>query len=175
MKTRLQLLSASLLALACNQPLLAANDDAASIRQLLSATWDKADAKVETGPLVIQQDYAVADWKQGARGGRALLTRHQGRWQVTVCAGRQLRDAAALREAGAPAALAERLAAALAQEEQKLPASDIARFDSFGALQQHSAAHEAGSHTNHAAHAVPAAPAAAAAASAAGHAQGAAK
>lgn len=38
------------------------------IQTLISTIYDKPNLKVETSPIVIVDEYAVADWLQGERG-----------------------------------------------------------------------------------------------------------
>lgn len=108
-----------------------AADDAAQIRALIGATWDKPDSKVETGPVVVSGDYAVASWTQGAHGGRALLRRGDKGWAVVLCSGDPLKDARWLTEAGVSKADAERIAKDLAVAEGKLSAERRAMFSRF--------------------------------------------
>ena len=51
----------------------AAPVDAQQIRSLISKTYDHPGAIVQTAPVVVVDNHAIAGWTQGARGGRALL------------------------------------------------------------------------------------------------------
>ncbi|WP_439542789.1 copper uptake system-associated protein [Hyphomicrobium sp.] len=108
-----------------------AHDDAASIREVIGSTWDKPGSKVETRPVVVSGDHAVASWTQGDRGGRALLRRNGGIWTVALCSGDPLRSAGWLAEAGVPHADADRMANALATAEALEPAERRAKFSLF--------------------------------------------
>lgn len=107
------------------------------IVQVIAHTYDQANNKVQTAPVVVQGEYAIASWRQGEKGGRALLKRQAGqagqpsKWEILLCAGSGLRQEAGLIAAGIAPALAKQLAAQLKQAEQSLPAEQIARFDSF--------------------------------------------
>jgi hypothetical protein len=105
--------------------------DVAAIRSLMSATWDKPDAKLVVEPVVVRADYAVASWVQGNRGGRALLRKNEGVWIVVLCSGDPLKDASALAAAGVPADVAAHLARELAAAERQLPAAHTALFSTF--------------------------------------------
>lgn len=105
--------------------------DEASIRHVLMATFDKPEARLVVDPVVVVGGHAVAGWSQGERGGRALLFRHGGSWQVTLCAGDGLKEASLLREAGIAQADADALAKGLAAAEARLPAAQRARFSTF--------------------------------------------
>lgn len=109
-----------------------AADDAGAIRQLIARTYDKPDSKVVTDPIALAGDHAVADWLQGDMGGRALLRRTAGQWQIVLCSGDALKSAKVLQESGVPASQARQLAERLAALERGLPHAVIARFDSFG-------------------------------------------
>ena len=57
--------------------------DEPAIRHLMLAMFDKPDARLDVGPVVVVDDRAVAGWTQGEMGGRALLRRKPtaaGRW-----------------------------------------------------------------------------------------------
>ncbi len=108
-----------------------AGDDAASIRALIGATWDRPESKVETHPVVVDGDYAIASWTQGKRGGRALLRRNDGAWHVVLCSGDPLKEAGWLVEAGVPQANAAALAEKLADAEASVGAERRAKFSLF--------------------------------------------
>ena len=75
--------------------------DQEAIRKTMVATWDKPDARLQVGPVVVVSDRAIAGWTQGDRGGRALLGRDaRGQWQVTACGGDGLREARILELTG---------------------------------------------------------------------------
>lgn len=118
--------------------------DVQSIRALMSATWDKPDAKLAIAPIVVHGDHAVASWTQGKRGGRALLRKIEGAWVVVLCSGDPLTHAAVLAEAGVPSAAAASIARELSQEEGRLPSEQVALFSTFEgvvAMDQHHGAH----------------------------------
>ena len=76
----------------------APTEEAIAIRALLTKTWDKPEAKLVADPIVVVDDYAIAGWTQGQRGGRALLRRIGKAWSVVLCSGDPLKHAAALIE-----------------------------------------------------------------------------
>lgn len=108
--------------------------DAAAITHLLMATFDKPEARLSVAPVVVQGDQALAGWIQGERGGRALLKRQHGEWQVAVCGGDGLTDPRLLADAGLAAADARALVASLVQAEARLPAAQRAKFSTFDGL-----------------------------------------
>ncbi|HEX2841145.1 copper uptake system-associated protein [Hyphomicrobium sp.] len=102
-----------------------------AITSLIGATWDKPDSKVETDPVVISGQFAVASWTQGDRGGRALLRKEDERWKVVLCSGDPLKSASGLVEAGVPAPDANKIAEDLSAAEARAPAERRAKFSLF--------------------------------------------
>jgi hypothetical protein len=94
--------------------------DTAAIRSILKAAFDKPDAPLMVEPVTVGATFAVAGWRQGPRGGRALLRQHHGAWSVVLCSGDPLRHEAGLVEAGVPADEARSLAASISSAEAKL-------------------------------------------------------
>ncbi len=111
-----------------------AASDADAVRTVLTAAFDKPDQPLSVDPVAIAGDYAVADWSQGAAGGRALLRRGGSGWIIVLCAGEGIRSADGLAQAGIPRPLAGQLAAALAQAERDVPAARLALFARFEGL-----------------------------------------
>lgn len=109
--------------------------DEAAIRQVILSTWDRPDAPVEVGPIVVLAGRAVAGWTQGQHGGRALMALDgQGRWSVSACGGDGLKDAKTLEMTGLSSADAKRLSQSLAQAESTLPASRRVLFSTFNGM-----------------------------------------
>jgi hypothetical protein len=109
----------------------APDGDKAAILALMHETWDKPDDKLEVDPVVVEADHAVAAWTQGERGGRALLTRRDGKWKVVLCSGDPLKEGANIAAAGVPSETATRLAGRLAAAESAIPAERRALFSRF--------------------------------------------
>ncbi|CCE01416.1 conserved hypothetical protein [Bradyrhizobium sp. STM 3809] len=81
--------------------------------------------------MVVSGTHAIADWTQGAHGGRALLRQGPTGWTLILCAGDGIKDPKALQLAGLPAAEGAALAQRLAAAEQTLPADRLAVLSSF--------------------------------------------
>jgi hypothetical protein len=115
------------------QPLFAVDTgvDVAAIRSLLQSAFDKPDALLNVEPVTVGSTFAVAGWRQGERGGRALLRREHGQWTVVLCSGDPLRHEAGLIEAGVPKEEAAHLAAAIATAEDAFDKEAIRSFSSF--------------------------------------------
>jgi hypothetical protein len=109
----------------------ASADEADLIRDLIGSTFDRPDARVISDPIVIERDYALADWTQGDHGGRALLHKVGGRWQIDLCAGDSIRTSDGLIRSGVPAPVASPLAQRLVEAERELPPSLLSQFSSF--------------------------------------------
>lgn len=118
-----------------------APSEAHQVAQSMRDIWDKPEAPLVVDPVVIEGDYALAGWVQQDRGGRALLARVDGTWQVHVCGGDGLNDVGALEMAGMSAAAARRLVDALSTAEAKLPQQTREKFASFGQNIQVNGAH----------------------------------
>lgn len=110
-----------------------ASEEAAIVKRM-HATWDRPHAPLEAGPVVIDGDWAVADWTQAAMGGRALLHREHGAWSTVLCAGDGIKGADGLIEAGVPRAQARALAAKLAAAEVKIAPDRLALISTFAGI-----------------------------------------
>ena len=108
--------------------------------------------------VAVVDDWAVASWRQDSRGGRALLQRAPQGWEIVVCGGDPLTEAASLREMGVPAASSDALARQVKAGEATLEAARRAVFGSFQALIRpsahghHAASSKAGVTAQHDAH-----------------------
>ncbi len=98
-------------------PAAARADDAGDIRHLMAATFDRPEAPLLVDPVTVHGDLAIAGWVQGDMGGRALLRKEEGTWELSLCAGDALREAAGLEQLGLPAGEAAALADAVVAAE----------------------------------------------------------
>lgn len=131
----LKLAAAALCMTALVGPATAADStDQRHVREVLMSTFDKPESRLQVDPVVVQGDHAIAGWTQGERGGRALLRRHGGAWQITACGGDGLKDATTLVDAGIPAAEVKTLVQTLGAAEARLPATQRAKFSTFDGL-----------------------------------------
>jgi len=106
--------------------------DETGIRQIMMSTWDTPQTRLDIGPVVIKDKWAVAGWTQGGRGGRAFLTRNaHGQWQVSVCGGDGLKEASTLALTGMPVEAAQDLAQQVEKAETAIPAERRALFATF--------------------------------------------
>ena len=112
-----------------------------AVRATIAATYDRPDAKVETDPVVVSGSYAVADWVQGEKGGRAVLQKIDGRWTILLCGGDGLKTDQDLRGAGVPGGTARQLADGLAAAERPLAPERLRRFGLFQAAPDSASKH----------------------------------
>jgi hypothetical protein len=121
-------------------------EEEAPIARVMRDTWERPDAPLDIDPVVALDGYAIAGWSQGDQGGRALLQKHGGVWQVVLCSGDQLREASAVKDAGVPQATAERLTEKLRKAEDVLPIERRKQLSLFQGLVTMSERHPGGYH-----------------------------
>lgn len=102
------------------------------IRNIISKTYDQLDKKVETAPIVVAGNHAIADWVQGEKGGRALLRVNQGRWEIIACGGDEFKDVKVLQDAGLHPGTAKQLIRLLNKAEATLSPQRVQQFGLFG-------------------------------------------
>jgi hypothetical protein len=105
--------------------------DVQAVTSRLMQQFDRPEQPLHVPTVVIEGHHAVAAWLQGERGGRALLVRDQGRWEVVACAGDSLLEASTLQHAGLDTAAANRLAARIRTQEQHLTAPQRRQLSTF--------------------------------------------
>lgn len=139
---------------------MAHGTDQEQIQHAMMASFDKPDNPLKVALVVVQGDYAVAGWIQGDKGGRALLQKTHGHWEISVCGGDGLTQAKVLETTGMPAATAKVLADAVVAAESKLTPHQRHLFGSFEGMMKVGAGQashgEHGAHSAHDAHATPA-------------------
>lgn len=133
-QTACGLLLAIMLQLASTDSLAetAAQTAESQIKTLIAKTYDKPEHKVETAPVVVSGDYAIADWIQAKNGGRALLSKKQGQWEILACGGDGFKDATVLKDAGIPAPAIKDLLTKLKAAEQSLSPDRVKQFGLYG-------------------------------------------
>ena len=121
-------------AFALSSSLVLADDQSAQqeIAKLISKFYDKPNHKVVTTPIAVVDEYALADWMQGERGGRALLQRVKGNWTIMACGADGLKDLSTLTKAGIPSAKAQSLVSKLTAAEKSVDPHRLHLFSLFG-------------------------------------------
>ncbi len=102
------------------------------IKQLISKSFDRPDSKVQTHSVVVVDNYAIVDWSQDKKAGRALLELQNEKWQLRLCGGKGLKQVASLVQSSVPAATAGKLIKQLTEDEASLDTRLLQSFDSFG-------------------------------------------
>lgn len=125
-------LALGLLLAACGSPqAVETGADVAAIEAQMHSRFDRPDARLDAGPIVVSGNHAVADWTLGPMGGRALFERQDGKWAIVLCSGDALRDAKFLERARVPAAHAEAITRLLHETERNITPERRARMRSF--------------------------------------------
>lgn len=88
------------LLLVCFQFTFAQSADQEQIKQMMKHQFDKPHAPLSVSPIAVVGDYALASWIQVDYGGRALLSRHHGKWSIVLCGGDGLTQVDVLEKAG---------------------------------------------------------------------------
>jgi hypothetical protein len=128
--TRRSLLAA-LVVLGFSPPTAFASDDKHAIAHLMKGMFDTPEHPLTVDPVVVLGDNAIAGWVQGDKGGRALLWRVDGQWQIRLCSGDGLKDPKLLENAKISTADAAALVAELTDAEATLDPAVLAKFSSF--------------------------------------------
>ena len=101
------------------------------VKQMLSRTFDKPNNPVTTEAVVVQDNYALADWTQGSKGGRVLLVKTPESWKVLVCGGEALLKLYNIKGARVPEKTAQSLVSQLVDNEKMISNEKIKRINSF--------------------------------------------
>jgi hypothetical protein len=106
-------------------------DDEINITQAMLKQWDKPESRLNVAPIVVAKDYAIVGWTQGKKGGRALLHKHHGNWQVLLCGGDALIKTEQLTKAGLDAKTANALIKGFKKQAQQLSLLEIEKMSLF--------------------------------------------
>ena len=107
------------------------DDDSSKVGKVLTQLFDRPNARLTVDAVAVVSDHSLASWSQSGRGGRALLRRVSGNWQIILCGGKDLMQVDALTKAGVPATQAQAISQQLSSSEQKLPAVKRLAYDNF--------------------------------------------
>ena len=102
-----------------------------AITRVLKSQFERQGATLRVAPISIVDDYAVVGWVQGSNGGRALLQKVNGQWEVQVCAGDGLKEESDLILAGVDKAQAHALATKVNRAETSLPKPYLKQLSTF--------------------------------------------
>ncbi len=118
-------------------PALAASppaDEAQRIAATMKAEFDQPGQPLMVEPVSVEGGFAIAGWRQGSAGGRALLQRNAGQWQIVLCAGDALLREETLTSAGMPADAARRLVGRVRAAEARLQPATRTQLSSFSGI-----------------------------------------
>ncbi|OQW70555.1 MAG: hypothetical protein BVN34_00760 [Proteobacteria bacterium ST_bin12] len=102
-----------------------------AIAETIKQQWQKPNRPVSVPVVAVSHDFAIADWIQEPKGGKALLRFNAGHWQTLMCGDVNLMQQKRLEEAGVPAKDAQQLIASLTQSEAQLTADQQTTINSF--------------------------------------------
>jgi hypothetical protein len=102
-----------------------------AIESSIKAQWEKPDHPIQVPVIVVSGNYAIADWIQQPKGGRALLKQQHGHWQTLMCGDANLKQPRHLVAAGVPEADVDKLTLALTQAEASLTLDEQTTINSF--------------------------------------------
>jgi len=119
------------LLLVCFQFTFAQSADQEQIKQMMKHQFDKPHAPLSVSPIAVVGDYALASWIQIDSGGRALLSRHHGKWSIVLCGGDGLTQVDVLEKTGMSKQLAQQLSKQILEAESKLSPKHRKMFSMF--------------------------------------------
>ena len=103
----------------------------AQVRAVLKTQFDRPDSPLHVAVVAAHGGHSLASWRQDKWGGRALLRKNAGQWQVVLCGGAELKNIDALEKAGVPSGSALIISKKLSKLESRLDANQRLQFDSF--------------------------------------------
>ena len=115
----------------CFQFAFAQSADQEQIKQMMKHQFDKPHAPLSVSPIAVVGDYALASWIQVDSGGRALLSRHHGKWSIVLCGGDGLTQVDVLEKTGMSKQVAVQLSKQLVEGESKLSPKHKKMFSMF--------------------------------------------
>lgn len=132
MKTLLNTLALCFLIVAAYLPSTAsAHDDKDHIIHLMKGMFETPENPLDVAPVVVRGDNAIAGWVQGEEGGRALLWRQNGEWQIRLCSGDGLKNADMLINVNISAQDAKAMVEELTAAEAAMDPAIVAKFSVF--------------------------------------------
>jgi copper(I)-binding protein len=103
--------------------------DPDAIVAIMKGQFETPESPLSVEPVSVVGDYALASWAQDGKGGRALLERRDGIWQIVLCGGADLRLPGFLSDNDV--ADAEALSALFNAAEDALGADKVKLYSSF--------------------------------------------
>ncbi|WP_454855980.1 copper uptake system-associated protein [Rhizobium binxianense] len=129
------------------------DDPQQAVPATLKAMFETADKPLTVDPVAVQGDWAIAGWRQDGRGGRALLKKGHHGWNIYLCSGDDIREAAALEKVGLSPGDATILSARLKDAESTFDPEILALFASFEGTVMMAGEADGATHGGHEGHA----------------------
>lgn len=102
-----------------------------AVTQAIKLHWEQPNQPVEVLAVAVEKEFAIADWIQGERGGRAVLRKNNEDWQTLACGDAQIKNAQTLTQYGLSLPQAQAIVQQLQLEEQHIPAEKLQLIDEF--------------------------------------------
>jgi copper(I)-binding protein len=103
--------------------------DPEAIAAIMKAQFETPESPLTIDPISVDGDHALASWAQDEKGGRALLARRDGKWEIVLCGGADLRMPEFLGKNGVSAA--DTLSAVFNAAEDALGEDKVKLYSSF--------------------------------------------
>lgn len=105
-----------------------------AVTQAIKLQWEQPNQPVEVLAVAVEKEFAIADWIQGARGGRAVLRKNEGAWQTLACGDVHIKHAQTLTQFGLSLPQAQVIVQQLQLEEQHVPVEKLQLIDQFSGI-----------------------------------------
>jgi copper(I)-binding protein len=127
-------------------------DPAGAVSSVLKTMFETQDKPLEVEPVVSNNGWAIAGWRQAGHGGRVLLQHGSHGWQARALGGDGLKSEPGLAAAGVPATVAKDLADTLAETEAALAPGMVKLMGDFGGTIALAGGAAEASHASHEGH-----------------------
>lgn len=112
-----------------------------AIESAIKSQWGEPNNPLSIDPIVVVNEYAIAGWSQGIKGGRALLKQNTNRWQVLFCGDSSIKHISVLEQAGLSHVDAIKLSNKLQGAEEKISSDHLSLLDTFKGITKVDAQH----------------------------------
>lgn len=101
------------------------------VTSAIKKQWAKPNKPVDVPVVAVGERYALADWIQGAQGGRAALHLEHGEWVTLMCGNENMKSVQTLESIGMAKEEAVKISRSLALQEVSLTEKQMVAIDSF--------------------------------------------
>ena len=106
----------------------------AMVISAIQTQWQQPNQPVYVPVVAVSAPFAIADWIQEARGGRALLKLTDGHWQTLACGDAQIKNVYTLGKMGVPASHAAVIVQQLNLDEVNLTNAQLSLINSYSGV-----------------------------------------